>query len=324
MKKVLALIISLAMVFAMFTCCTVSAAADDDTTYVVGICQLLQHDALDAASQGFMDALTDALGDKVEFDYQNAQGESTTCSTIVTGFVSNEYDLIMCNATPALQAAVAATTTIPILATSITDFGVALADEEMDPTVGTGINVSGTSDGVPGYVYAELVNELCPDAATVAVLYCSAEANSVVQADSFIEAMGDAKECIVYTFADSNDMQAVVTAAASECDCIYIPTDNTAASNMTIVSNVCIAQGVPVICGEENMMAAGGLATASISYYDIGYVCGQMAVEILVNGADVSTMPIGYAATPAKEYNPEFADAIGFEIPEGYEAYSAE
>ncbi len=322
MKKVLAMVIALTMVFALLTGTTASAA---DKQYTVGICQLVQHQALDAATQGFMDAITDALGDAVVFDYQNAQGEPTTCSTIVNGFVTNSYDLIMCNATPALQAAVAATTTIPILATSVTDFGTALADPDMDPTVGTGINVSGTSDGVPGYVYADLVNELCPDAATVAVVYCSAEANSVLQAEDFIAAMADSgKTCTEYTFSDSNDMQAVVTAAASDCDCIYIPTDNTAASNMTIVSNVCIGQNVPVICGEENMMAAGGLATASISYYDIGYVCGQMAVAILTEGADVSAMPIGYASTPVKEYNPEFADAIGFAIPEGYEAYVAE
>ena len=288
-------------------------------TYVVGICQLMQHDALDAATQGFRDALTDALGDAVTFDEQNAQGDSATCSTIVTGFVANSYDLIMANATPALQAAMAATDTIPILGTSITDYATAMNMPDLDVSAGTGVNVSGVSDGVPGQLYADLVAELLPDAQKVSVLYCSAEPNSVVQADDFIaaaEALG--LTCTVYTFADSNDMQAVVTSAVEDCDALYIPTDNTAASNMTIVDNVCEPAGIPVICGEENMCNLGGLATVTISYYDIGYVCGQQAVEILT-GADISTMPIAYASNPVKKYNAAYAEGIGFEMPDGFE-----
>jgi putative ABC transport system substrate-binding protein len=297
-----------------------AADAADSQTYTIGICQLMQHDALDAATQGFKDALTDLLGDAVTFDEQNAQGESTTCSTIVTGFVANGYDLIMANATPALQAAIAATSTIPILGTSVTDYATALADDSMDATVGTGINVSGSSDGVDAQLYADLVMELVPEAKQVSVLYCSAEANSVVQADNFIECMKAYDvECTVYTFADSNDMQSVCTAAIQDADALYIPTDNTAASNMTIVANVCEPAGIPVICGEEGMCSNGGLATVSISYYDIGYLCGQQAYEILVNGADVSTMPIAYSTNPVKEYNPEFAEAIGFTIPDGFD-----
>lgn len=322
MKKIIALVLAAVLVLGMASAVTAKA---EEKTYTVGICQLVQHAALDAATEGFMDALTEKLGDNVKFDLQNAQGESTTCSTIVTGFVANEYDLIMANATPALLAAVSATDTIPILGTSVTDYATALAIDDMDASVGTGINVSGTSDGVPAQMYADTVMELVPEAKSVAVLYCSAEPNSVLQADQFIACMDElGVDTTVYTFTDSNDIQAVVTSAVEDADAMYIPTDNTAASNMTIISNVCTAAGLPVICGEEGMCAAGGLATVSISYYDIGHVCGEMAYDILVNGADVSTMPIGYAASPAKKYNPDFADAIGFEMPEGYEAIEME
>ena len=318
MKKLIAIVLAAVMVLGMAS--AVSAEAEEKT-YTVGICQLVQHAALDAATQGFMDALTEKLGDNVKFDLQNAQGESTTCSTIVTGFVANEYDLIMANATPALLAAVAATDTIPILGTSVTDYATALAIDDMDASVGTGINVSGTSDGVPAQLYADTLLELVPDAKNVAILYCSSEPNSVLQAQQFAACM-DEKEVNtrVYTFTDSNDIQAVVTAAAGDVDAMYIPTDNTAASNMTIINNVCSGAGLPVVCGEEGMCGAGGLATVSISYYDIGHVCGEMAYDILVNGADVSTMPIGYAASPVKKYNPDYAEAIGFEMPQGYEA----
>ncbi len=348
MTKLLALLMALAMVFALSACSKDDSAADnsptgtqpsdsqpsdaqpsdpgdasgsDDKTYTVGIVQQMQHAALDAATEGFQDALTELLGDKVTFDLQNGQNDPTMCSTIATGFVSNNYDLILANATSALQAAVSATSEIPILGTSVTDYAVALADDTMDATVGTGINVSGTSDGVPAQMYADLVKELLPDATKISILYCSGEPNSVLQAEQFqacMEAMG--ATCAVYTFADSNDMQSVVTAAVEDCDALYIPTDNTAASNMTIVTNVCQPAKIPVICGEEGMCGAGGLATVSISYYDIGYECGKMAYEILVNGADVSAMPIGYSANPVKKYNAEFAQAIGFEMPEGFAA----
>ena len=323
MKKLIAMVLAAVMVLAMAS--AAPAAKAEEASYIVGICQLVQHAALDAATQGFKDALTEKLGDKVTFDEQNAQGEPATCSTIVTGFVANEYDLIMANATPALLAAVSATDTIPILGTSVTDYATALAIDDMDATVGTGIKVSGTSDGVPAQLYADTVMELVPEAKKVAIVYCSAEPNSVLQADQFIACMdelGVATE--VFTFADSNDIQAVVTAAIEGADAMYIPPDHTAASNMTIFSNISAPAGVPIICGEEGMCGVGGLATVSISYYDIGYVCGEMAYEILVNGADVSAMPIGYAASPEKKYNADYAEAIGFEMPEGYVAIETE
>ena len=322
MKKILALALALVMVMTMAA--IAPAAQADDASYTIGICQLVQHAALDAATQGFRDALTEKLGDKVTFDEQNAQGDSATCSTIVTGFVANDYDLIMANATPALLAAVSATDTIPVLGTSVTDYFSAL---QLDATEdgATGMNVSGTSDGVPAQLYADCLMELVPEAKTVAIIYCSAEPNSVVQADQFIACMDElGVATTVNTFTDSNDIQAVVTAAIEGVDAIYIPTDNTAASNMTIVSNICTPAGIPVICGEEGMCGSGGLATVSISYYDIGYVCGEMAYEILVNGADVSAMPIGYAANPVKKYNADVAEAISFEMPEEYEAIAVD
>lgn len=341
MKKFLALMLALAMLASLAACggssapaettapeTTAAPAAEAETeapaeaeaakVYNVGICQLVQHAALDAATDGFMAALKDKLGDNVVFDLQNAQGDSATCSTIATGFVSNNYDLIMANATPALLAAVSATDTIPVLGTSVTNFAAAL-DVEADANGALGMNACGTSDGVPAQLYADALVELVPEAKKVAVLYCSAEPNSVLQADEFIACMTEkGVECTVNTFADSNDIQAVVTAAIEGVDAMYIPTDNTAAANMTIVSNICQPAGVPVICGEEGMCAAGGLATVSISYYDIGYKCGEMAYDILVNGADISTMPVGYSENPVKKYNADYAAAIDFEMPESY------
>ena len=221
MKKMISLVLAAAMVLGMASAVTARA---EEKTYTVGICQLVQHAALDAATQGFMDALTEKLGDNVKFDLQNAQGESTTCSTIVTGFVANEYDLIMANATPALLAAVAATDTIPILGTSVTDYATALAIDDMDASVGTGINVSGTSDGVPAQLYADTLLELVPDAKNVAILYCSSEPNSVLQAQQFAACMDEkGVNTRVYTFTDSNDIQAVVTAAVECADAMYIP-----------------------------------------------------------------------------------------------------
>lgn len=294
-----------------------TADTQSDEKFTVGICQLVQHTALDAATQGFEDALTERYGDNVTIDYQNAQGESTTCATIVTGFVNNDYDLILANATAALQAAVAATTDIPILGTSITDYGTALNMTDFSGT--TGINVSGTSDLAPLDQQEDMILELVPDVQKVAILYCSAEANSKYQAEQvekYLEEDGvDYQE---YTFSDSNDLQSVVTAAVADCDAMYIPTDNTAASNMTIVSNVAEPAGIPIICGEENMTRSGGLATLSISYYDIGYAAGEQAIQILSEGADVSTMEIGYAPNVTKEYNADYAAAIGITIPDGY------
>lgn len=294
-----------------------------DKTYNVGICQLVEHPALDAATKGFKDALTEKLGDKVKFDEKNAQGDTETCATIVNGFVSSKVDLMLANATPALQAAVAATAEIPILGTSITEYGVALDIKDFSGK--TGINVSGTSDLAPLAEQAAMVKEIFPDAKKVALIYCSAEANSLYQVKVVGEELTklgiESKE---FSFADSNDITNVCESAAEYADVVYVPTDNTAAENTSAIYNVLMPAKVPVIAGEEGICKGCGVATLSISYYDIGYQTGLMAYDILVNGADISNMEIEYAPKFTKEYNVNNAKELGVEIPEGYEAIKEE
>lgn len=295
---------------------TPSAGAE---SYTVGICQLVQHDALDAATQGFKDALVEALGDSVVFDEQNAQGDSNTCSTIINGFVSNGVDLILANATPALQAAQAGTNEIPILGTSVTEYGVALGIEGFDGTVGG--NISGTSDLAPLDGQADMLKELFPDATTVGLLYCTSEANSQYQVDEVQKALeGLGYTCKQYGFSDSNDLSSVATTAVSENEVIYVPTDNTVASNTEILNNIAQPAGVPVIAGEEGICAGCGVATLSISYYDLGVGTGQMAAKILTGEADISTMPIEYAPQFTKKYNADLCEALGVTVPDDYVA----
>jgi putative ABC transport system substrate-binding protein len=311
MKKVIALLLAALLCFG--TC----AVAEE--TYRVGICQLVQHVALDAATQGFQDALKDKLGDAVTFDVQNASGDSNTCSTIVNTFVSNSVDLIMANATPALQAAVAATGDIPILGTSVTDYATALDIDDWNGA--TGFNVSGTSDLAPLDQQAAMLHELFPDAKKVGLLYCSAEPNSKYQVDviaAYLTELG--YTCIEYTFADSNDVASVAQNACDGCDVIYIPTDNTAASCTEAIRNVVEPAKKPVIAGEEGICASCGVATLSISYYDLGYATGEMAYEVLVNKADPAAMAVRFAPNVTKEYNAEPCQLLGVEIPEGYAA----
>lgn len=298
---------------------TAEGSAADGGTYKVGICQLVQHEALDAATEGFMDALKEELGDQVTFDIQNAQGDSNTCSTIINSFISSDTDLILANATPALQAAAAGTNEIPILGTSVTEYGVALDIDNFTGTVGG--NISGTSDLAPLDGQADMLAELFPDAKTVGLIYCSAEANSQYQVDTIktsLEAKG--YTCEYYSFSDSNDISAVVTNAASSVDVIYVPTDNTAASNAELINNICLPAGVPVVAGEEGICAGCGVATLSISYYDIGVATGKMAAKILAEGADISTMPIEYAPTFTKKYNAANCEALNITVPDDYVA----
>lgn len=292
--------------------------AEESASYTIGICQLVQHVALDAATQGFMDAISESLGDNVTFDLQNAQGDSNTCSTIVNSFVSNQVDLILANATPALQAAAAGTNEIPILGTSVTEYGVALEIDNFDGTVGG--NISGTSDLAPLDGQADMLAELFPDAKTVGLLYCSAEANSQYQVDTiktFLEEKG--YTCEYYAFSDSNDLSSVVTNAVSAVDVIYVPTDNTVASNTEIINNICLPAGIPVVAGEEGICSGCGVATLSISYYDLGVATGKMALQILTEGSDIATMPIEYAPNFTKKFNKTNCEALGITIPEDYE-----
>ncbi len=320
MKKNVISALLVAAAVGVMTVCPVGA--EESQTYNVGICQLVQHVALDAATEGFKDALTDKLGDAVTFDEQNAQGDSNTCSTIINSFVSNDVDLILANATPALQAAAAGTDTIPILGTAVTEYGVALGLDDFNGTVGG--NISGTSDLAPLDQQAAMLQELFPDAKNVGLLYCSAEPNSQYQVDTVKAALEDlGYTCEYYAFSDSNDLSSVVTTAVSESDVIYVPTDNTVASNTEIINNICLPEQVPVITGEEGICSGCGVATLSINYYDLGYATGEMAVKILADGEDISTMPIEYAPKFTKEYNAEICEELGVTVPDDYVAIGA-
>ena len=301
-----------------------SADTGNADVYHVGIVQQLEHPALDEATKGFQQALTDKLGkDGVEFDLQNAQNEAANCATISQGFVSSNVDLIMANATTALQSASQATSEIPIVATSITDYATALNIEDWKGVSGT--NITGTSDLAPLEQQVAMITELVPEAKQIGLLYCSAEPNSVYQIKE-VEKDLDEKglKYTEYAAADSNEIQAVTTKAVSESDCIYIPTDNTMAQNTEAINNVAQPAKVPVIAGEEGICKGCGIATLTISYYDIGYEAGLLAYDILVNGADPATMEIKTAENVTKKYNKTICDALGITIPDGYEAITEE
>lgn len=329
-SKVVAVAMAATMVMSLGACGADSGSTQagkgssgDGKTYTVGICQLVQHEALDAATKGFKDALTDKLGDRVKFDEQNAAGDAPTCSTICTTFATNNYDLILGNATAALQAASAATDTIPILGTSVTDYATAL--DMSDWTGTTGKNISGTTDLAPLDEQANCIAELFPDAKNIGIIYCSSEPNSIYQSTTikgYLEDKGyTVKE---FTFSDSNDVSAVTQSACDASDVIYIPTDNTAASCTEAINNVASPAGTPIFAGEEGIAKGCGVATLSISYYDLGYTTGEMAYEILENGADVTTMEVKTAPKFTKEYIKDRADALNVTVPEDYEAISAE
>ena len=340
MNKILSVMMAAAMTVSMTACggdtasdntsasadnsaaATESAAAGstDGQKYTIGILQQLEHPALDAASQGFEDALTELLGaDNVTFDLQNAQGEQANCATIANNFVAGNYDLILANATPSLQAAQAGTNEIPVLGTAVTEYGVALGIDGFDGLVGG--NISGTSDLAPLDEQAAMLHELFPDAKNVGLLYCSAEANSQYQVDTVkaaLEEMG--YTCEYYAFSDSNDLATITTNAATNSDVIYVPTDNTVAANTEIVNNICQPAKVPVIAGEEGICSGCGVATLSISYYDLGVATGKMAVKILTGEANVSEMPIEYAPQFTKKYNKTICDALEITVPDDYVA----
>lgn len=341
-SKLLALLLACAMTLALSACGGTSAttstsagsaaapaasgsaaAATSDKTYTIGICQLVQHNALDAATKGFKDALTEKLGDKVKFDEQNAAGDSATCATICNQFVSSNVDLIMANATAALQAATAATNSIPILGTSVTDYGTALSISDWKGTTGT--NVTGTADLAPLDKQAEMIKTLFPDAKNVGILYCSAEPNSKYQSTEITKYLTDAGyTCKEFTFADSNDVAAVTKTACDESDVIYIPTDNTAASCAESINNVAEPAKVPIVAGESGICTGCGVATLSIDYYDLGVVTGNMAYEVLVNGADPATTEIQFAPKTTYQYMADRCEKLGVKVPSDYVAIEVE
>ena len=341
-SKVLALILALCLVLSLAACGNNDAGTTDAndtatnpgdtddtvntgdaTVYNIGICQLVQHPALDAATEGFQAALVEKLGeDGVKFSVQNASGDAPTCSTICTQFVSDGVDLILGNATAALQAAAAATNEIPILGTSITDYATALDIEDWTGTTGT--NISGTADLAPLDQQAAMLQELFPEAKTVGILYCSAEPNSAYQERVIRGYLEDAGYTVeTFTFADSNDVASVTATACDSADVLYIPTDNTAASCTEAINNIALPKQVPIVAGEEGICSGCGVVTLSIDYYDIGYAAGEMAYDILVNGADVSTMEIQYAKTVTKKYNAANCEALGITVLDDYVAIEA-
>lgn len=316
MKKVLALVLCLALMFTLIGCG--EAKTEKKAKYTVGICQLVQHEALDAATEGFIKALKDELGDDVAIENKNASGEPANCATIVNGFVSKNVDLIMANATPALTAAANATGDIPILGTSVTEYGVALGIKNF--TGKTGINVSGTSDLAPLDKQAEMIKEWMPDVKKVALIYCTAEANSDYQVKEIAKELDKlGVETKEFSFTDTNDVAAVTESAAAYGDAIYIPTDNTAASNTEAIANIVLEKKIPVFAGEEGICKGCGVATLTISYSDLGYATGLMAAKILKGEADIKDMAIEYAPNFTKKVNKANAELLGLKLPEGYE-----
>lgn len=330
-KKFLALLLAGLMTLSLAACGGGTSDTDDsaqtegtgDTsgeTYLVGVCQLAPHDALDAATQGFKDKLTELLGDAVQFTEGNAGGDSNNCITIIDGFLSEGVDLILANATASLTSAASATDSIPILGTAVTNYGVALNLDSTEDGV-LGGNISGTSDLAPLDQQAALLQEMFPDAKNVGLLYCSAEPNSIFQVETiqgYLEEMG--YTCTQYAFTDVNDLASVTQTACDNSDVLYIPTDNTAANNTETITNVVIPAGVPVVTGESGICKGCGVATLSIDYYELGQITGEMAAKILTGEESVSEMAIAYDTTLSKLYNPANCEALGITPPEGYEA----
>lgn len=319
-KKLVSILMVTALTASLTACGSDSGSSAKK--YKIGICQLVEHEALDSATKGFKDALNEKLGkDNVEFDEQNAQGEATNCSTICNSFVTNNVDLILGNATGALQAATQATADIPVLGTSVTDYGTALNIKDWSGKTGT--NVSGTSDLAPIDQQEDMILELIPNVKKVGILYCSSEPNSSYQSDLMKRALDedniDYKE---YTAADSNEIQSITTTACNECDVLYVPTDNTMASSAETIKNIAIPAGIPMIAGEAGICSAG-IATLSIDYYSLGYKTGEMAYDILKNKKKAGDMEVQFADKFTKMYNEENCKALNIEIPDGYEKLEA-
>lgn len=324
MKKLLTLILALAMALSLVACGSSDKKDDSgEKTYTVGVVQLVQHEALDAATKGFTDALKEALGDKVNVVVKNASGDSNTCGTIVNGFLADNVDLIMANATPALQAAASSTSTVPILGTSVTDYATALEIANWTGTVGG--NISGTSDLAPLDQQVAMLQELFPNAKKVGMLFCSSEPNSKYQVDEVTKLLSNAGiTCTEFAFTDSNDVSSVTQKACDASDVLFIPTDNTAASNTEAIANVVLASNTPVIAGEAGLCKGCGVATLSIDYYELGKITGQMAAKILTGEADVSTMPIQFAPSVTKQANMANCQKLNITLPSDYTALATE
>ncbi len=322
-KRLIAICLAVITISACFAACSGKEPSENnssDKKYTIGIAQWEAHEALDAATEGFKAAVTEKLGaENVAFEYNTAQGETTNCSTIVNRYVSNKVNLIMANATPVVQAAFAATKNIPVVGTSVTEYGVALGIDNF--TGKTGVNVTGTSDLAPLKDQAAMIKEICPETKTVGIVYCSAEPNSKYQATEVSKYLKDLGiTATEYPFADSNELQSIVSKAVADNDALYVPTDNTAAKNTGIIDAVARPAKKPVFAGEEGIVKGCGIVTLTISYYDIGYAAGEMAAQILAEGKNPAEMEIGYAPKFTKKYNAEICKELGITVPEDYVA----
>jgi putative ABC transport system substrate-binding protein len=306
MKKAVSLILAITICL----CAGIGlTSCGDSTDFTVGVCQLMKHDSLDKATEGFVDALTKALEDEgktVTFDTQVA-GEANLCATVINTFTSKNVDLIMANATPALLAASSATTEIPVLGTSVTDYEDTFKGEIPE-------NVSGTSDAVSFDEQAQMMIDTLSlkKGDKVGVLYCTNESNSLIQYKA-VKELFDAKGIDVeaFTFSETTELQALVTSAASKCKAIYVPSDNTVAQNDTIVGTICSENKVPVFTSYGGEICYASLA---IDYYALGEETGKMAAEILLGKKTPADFEIK-TLTPTVVYNEEICKELGIEIP---------
>ena len=325
----MAILLAAALTLSMAACSSAKNAQpqttpQDETEKVVkiGVLQQLEHGALDAARQGFIDALADngyVEGENLEIDYQNAQGDQSNLSTMSERFVNNHSDMVLAIATGAAQSIASKTKDIPILFTAVTDpVDAGLVNSNENP----GGNVTGTNDMNPIDAQIDLIKEVYPDTKTIGIVYCSGEDNSILQANqakAYIESIG--LEWVEGTVTNSNDVQQVTQSIVTKCDAIYIPTDNAYASAMAVVSGVVTESKTPVVAGAIEMVADGGLMTLGLNYYNLGYQTGEMAVRVLKDGADVSTMPVESLVKYDYYINGEMAQALGLEVPEKYQQY---
>lgn len=307
MKKVISLVLALVMCAA---CCLSFTGCGDKADYTVGICQLMEHDSLDQATQGFIDALNakmEAAGKTVAIDTQVA-GTAELCTTVINSLTAKKVDLIMANATPALLTAANATTSIPVLGTSVTDYS---------DTFGGNIpaNVSGTSDAVPFDEQAKMMIDTLGLVAgdVVGVLYCTNESNSLIQYEA-VKTLFEAEGIVVeaYTFSETTELQALVTSMAANCKAVYVPSDNTVAQNDSVVGTICSEKNIPVYTSYGGAICYASLA---IDYYQLGYLTGEMAAQILLDGKNPSDIEIA-TLTPTVQYNEELCAQLGIAVPE--------
>lgn len=314
MKKLMAIAIALVLMLSAAAMAEVNPA-----DVKIGIMQYVPHVALDSAAEGFIACLQENGYADAQIELQNAQGDASNLTTIADQFIANDVDLVLAIATPAVQAMAGKTTEIPILGTAVTDYEVARLVESNEAP---GYNISGTSDMNPVADQIALLQELVPEAKTIGVMYASNEDNSILQAQmakDAIEALGlEYKEV---TVTSTNEVQQGMQQIVSECDAVYLPTDNIMASSMSIVYGVTLESKTPVICGESGMVTGGGLATLGINYYDLGYQTGLMAIRVL-EGEDVSTMPVEFANGFDYCMNATVAAELSIEIPEAYAEYT--